>query len=88
MSKETLTLDDFRKSIEEEEEPPANASIALQALWWAGKADWQKAHELAQSDSGSHASWVHAYLHRQEGDEGNAGYWYSRAGKPEGKLPF
>jgi hypothetical protein len=54
----------------------------LAALWWAGKGDWNKAHEIAQDDNGADAAWVHAYLHRVEGDLGNAGYWYRQAGQP------
>ena len=44
--------------------------------------DWTRAHESAQQDEGREGAWVHAYLHRKEGDQGNAAYWYSRAGKP------
>lgn len=61
-------------------EPPRGMSLPLQALWWAAKGDWNKAHEIAQSDDGADAAWVHAYLHRVEGDLANAHYWYSRAG--------
>src|SRR5438270_840426 len=53
----------------------------LAALWWAAKGDWSKAHRIVQDDEGVDAAWVHAYLHRVEGDLGNAGYWYRRAGK-------
>ena len=63
-------------------EPPGSAPLA--ALWWAAKGDWTRAHEAAQSDDGAEAAWVHAYLHRVEGDLPNARYWYRRAGKPEG----
>jgi hypothetical protein len=62
--------------------PPAGLSLALQALWWAEKGDWQKAHECAQAQEDAAGAWVHAHLHRQEGDLANAGYWYRRAGKP------
>jgi hypothetical protein len=62
-------------------EPPASASAALRALWWDAKGDWDKAHDAAQSDNGAQAALVHAYLHRKEGDQGNAGYWYRRAGR-------
>ena len=62
--------------------PPANLSPALTALWQAAKDDWEAAHQIAQSDSTAEGAWVHAYLHRVEGDESNAGYWYRRAGKP------
>jgi len=57
-------------------------SHALRALWWDAKGDWNRAHESAQQDEGPDGSWVHAYLHRKEGDQSNAAYWYSRAGKP------
>ena len=62
-------------------EPPRGISLALAALWWAAKGDWNKAHAIAQSDEGADAAWVHAYLHRVEGDLGNARYWYARAGR-------
>lgn len=62
--------------------PPQDISAPLTALWWAAKGDWGKAHAIAQDDAGAEASWVHAYLHRVEGDLGNASYWYRRAGKP------
>ncbi len=62
--------------------PPAGLSLALQALWWAEKGDWQKAHECAQAQEDAAGAWVHAHLHREEGDLANAGYWYRRAGKP------
>ena len=65
--------------------PPAGVGPALLALWYDARGDWDRAHELAQQDTGRSGSWVHAYLHRKEGDIMNAGYWYSKAGKPEGK---
>ena len=52
---------------------------ALLALWWDAKGEWAKAHEIAQDVAGADGAWVHAYLHRKEGDEGNALYWYRRA---------
>ena len=54
---------------------------ALLALWWDAKGDWERAHEIAQDVSGADGAWVHAYLHRREGDLGNAAYWYRRAGR-------
>jgi hypothetical protein len=54
---------------------------ALLALWWDGKGDWEKAHEIAQDVAGVDGAWVHAYLHRKEGDVGNATYWYRVAGR-------
>lgn len=76
-----MTLDDFRQSLTVSE-PPAGLSHALTGLWWDAKRDWKRAHESAQLDEGMEGSWVHAYLHRKEGDQGNAAYWYHRAGKP------
>jgi len=66
--------------------PPEGLNLALQALWWEAKGDWDKAHELAQADEGGDGDWVHAYLHRKEGDAGNAGYWYRRASKPTSRV--
>ena len=57
----------------------------MQALWRAAKDDWDGAHALVQDETSAEAAWVHAYLHRVEGDLGNAGYWYRRAGKPVAK---
>lgn len=54
----------------------------MAALWWAKRGDWDRAHGIVQDDGSAAAAWVHAYLHRVEGDLGNAGYWYRRAGKP------
>ena len=62
--------------------PPAELSSALQGLWWDAKGDWDKAHECAQAKEDAAGCWVHAYLHRREGDADNAGYWYRRANKP------
>lgn len=62
--------------------PPDGLGLALQALWWEAKGDWDKAHECAQAKEDPAGCWVHAYLHRRGGDFGNAGYWYRRAGKP------
>jgi hypothetical protein len=77
-----MDLTGFKKSLAGIAPPPAVAA-PLQALWWAAKGDWTKAHEVAQSHEGeAPCDWVHAYLHRVEGDLGNAGYWYRRAGKP------
>jgi hypothetical protein len=65
--------------------PPAGLAPAVQALWWAAKGDWEKAHKIVMAEEGAEAAWVHAYLHRVEGDLPNAGYWYRIAGKPVAK---
>ncbi len=80
-----MTLDEFRQSLRNEK-PPANLSLALAGLWWDAKGSWEKAHESAQQDEGPAGSWVHAYLHRKEGDASNAGYWYRRARKPHSQA--
>ncbi len=82
-----MTLDDFLKSLTASQ-PPAEVTLALAGLWWDAKGDWARAHESAQQDEGREGSWVHAYLHRKEGDQGNAAYWYSRAGKPVSREPL
>ncbi|HEU5341657.1 hypothetical protein [Edaphobacter sp.] len=60
-------------------------SGALLALWWDAKGEWAKAHEVAQDVETADGAWVHAYLHRKEGDAGNAAYWYRRAGRAAAK---
>jgi len=65
-----------------------NRTRALAGLWWDAKGDWTRAHESAQQDEGPEGSWVHAYLHRKEGDQGNAAYWYGRAGKSVCREPL
>ena len=76
-----MDLATFRASLASSA-PPAGLTPALRALWLDGKGDWDGAHEAAQEDEGGVADWVHAYLHRKEGDAGNAAYWYRRARKP------
>lgn len=71
----------FKKSLALQE-PPSDLTLAIQALWWDAKGAWDKAHDRAQAEEGTPGAWVHAYLHRKEGDLSNAGYWYRRAGKP------
>ncbi len=68
--------------------PPEGSDRALQALWHEAKGDWAKAHRLAQGQRDDVGAWVHAYLHRVEGDDSNAGYWYRRAGKPQSSAPL
>jgi hypothetical protein len=75
-----VTLTDFRDSLSGAT-PPDGFGAALQALWWAGKDDWERAHKLVMAAPGSDSAWVHAYLHRVEGDLSNASYWYRQAGQ-------
>lgn len=79
-----MSFDELRQSIARDAAPPADLSLSLRALWHDARGDWERAHNCAQEDHGRDGSWVHAYLHRKEGDLGNAGYWYSRAGR---KMP-
>jgi hypothetical protein len=76
-----MNLTEFQSS-QNQSAPPSGLSLALQSLWFDAKGDWNNAHVLAQKDEGSAGDWVHAYLHRKEGDASNARYWYVRAGKP------
>ena len=61
--------------------PPAGLSLAVQALWWDGKGDWDRAHQCAQAQDDTIGAAVHAYLHRKEGDLANARYWYAHAAR-------
>jgi hypothetical protein len=75
-----MSYDEFIKSLAAME-PPSNLSPLLKALWFDGKNDWEGSHNIAQDINDRNGSWIHAYLHRKEGDLSNAGYWYTRAGK-------
>ena len=66
--------------------PPKGLGRPLLALWHAAKGDWDKAHTLAQDEDNETGAWVHAHLHRVEGDEKNAGHWYGRARKSHSKA--
>ena len=72
---------DFKASLSDAA-PAPGLSAPLAALWWAAKGQWDQAHKIVQDEETTEAAWVHAYLHRVEGDLGNAGYWYRRAAKP------
>ena len=76
-----MQFDEFINSTKEDA-PPQSLSEPLQAMWYARKGDWEIAHNIAQSIGTELGSWIHAYLHRVEGDLSNADYWYKRAGKP------
>ena len=79
-----MNLSEFKRSLAKAK-PPLGLAPALAALWWAGKDEWEKAHTIVMDESGKDCAWVHAYLHRVEGDLGNAGYWYRQAGQPIAK---
>jgi hypothetical protein len=80
-----MTLQDFKSSLDQPE-PPTGIGQLLLALWYDGKGDWDASHNVAQEIHTHDGSWIHAYLHRKEGDAGNAAYWYSRASKPVCKV--
>jgi hypothetical protein len=67
--------------------PPPEASPLLRAVWHALRGNWDEAHAIAQDDATDRGAWVHAWLHRIEGDHGNAAYWYRRAGRPVSHAP-
>jgi hypothetical protein len=77
-----MTLDEFRASAHAGS-PPAALPPALEALWHDANGDWARAHGAVMNAAGVDAAWVHAYLHRKEGDLDNARYWYRKAKKPE-----
>ena len=72
---------DFRATLADAA-PAPGLEPPLAALWWAAKGDWDRAHKIVQDEGDVDAAWVHAYLHRVEGDLPNAGYWYRTEGKP------
>jgi hypothetical protein len=85
MSRNPTTLAEFRETLSSAS-PPAQLPATLLALWHDAKGHWDAAHTVAQDIDDEDGSWIHAYLHRKEGDAGNAAYWYRRAGKPVSRL--
>jgi hypothetical protein len=83
----SMTLIEYKASLSAAA-PPEACNDLLKALWYAGKNNWHAAHNIAQEIHTREGSWIHAYLHRVEGDIGNATYWYHKAGRPmpEGAL--
>ena len=75
-----MTLEDFRASLGNPR-PPDGCTAALAALWHDARGDWEEAHRIAQGVDDEDGAWVHAYLHRKEGDSGNARHWYRRAAR-------
>jgi hypothetical protein len=80
-----MTIDQFRASVNEPA-PPGDLAPLLKALWWDAKGNFDRAHEIAQDEPAPHGAWVHAYLHRKEGDAFNAGYWYRQARQPHAQI--
>jgi hypothetical protein len=80
-----MTLPEFRASLNEAA-PAAGLSPLMAALWWDAKGSWEQAHEIAQDVNTPDGAWVHAYLHRKEGDNSNAGYWYRQARRSHSRL--
>jgi hypothetical protein len=74
-----MTIEQFKSSIDEKS-PPVGLDPLLLSLWYDGKGDWKKSHSIIQDIDTKDAALIHAYLHRKEGDEWNAEYWYKRAG--------
>jgi hypothetical protein len=72
------TLTEFKESLYLEQ-PINGLSVQLKSLWYDGKGDWHEAHAQVDHLTDKESSWVHAYLHRKEGDIWNADYWYSKA---------
>jgi hypothetical protein len=78
-----MTLTEFQTSVTENTNPGADVAPLLRALWHDARGEWDRAHQLAQEVETKDGAWVHAYLHRKEGDPDNARYWYRRAGRAE-----
>ena len=76
-----MKLQDYLSSLKDPSEPE-RCSPYLKALWHEKRGDWDAAHKIVQDINDRSAAWVHAYLHRREGDQGNAAYWYERADRP------
>ena len=75
-----MDISEFQQSLQDDS-PPSEVGPELNALWQDAKGNWDVAHKIAQEISNDYGSWVHAYLHRKKGDDANASYWYSRAGR-------
>ncbi|BCP53883.1 hypothetical protein K32_25000 [Kaistia sp. 32K] len=84
VEKSTATAAEFRASLAAPQ-PPEGLSAPLAALWHLEKGNWEAAHALVQEDESRAGAWVHAHIHRVEGDLWNARYWYGRAGQPVGE---
>ncbi|MEP3210405.1 MAG: hypothetical protein ABJN95_14490 [Maribacter sp.] len=75
-----MDYQEFKKSLAEEF-PPEDWSAVLKSLWYDANGKWEASHDIVDGMNNAIAKWVHAYLHRKEGDDWNARYWYRQAGK-------
>ena len=82
-----MTMAEFKASLSGAA-PAPRIDAPLASLWWAAKGAWDEAHKIVQDEETADSAWVHAYLHRFEGDLGNAGYWYRQAHKPVASDPL
>jgi hypothetical protein len=82
-----MNLSEFKRTLAKAN-PPAGLAPALTALWWAGKDEWDTAHKIVMDEADEDSAWVHAYLHRVEGDLPNARYWYRQAQRPVASQPL
>lgn len=82
-----MTLDEFKATLLDAE-PPDRLPPLLLALWHDARGGWETAHGITQDVDDADGAWVHAYLHRKEGDAANAGYWHRRAGRAHGRIPL
>ncbi len=78
-----MNYEDFKSALSASS-PPSEISLYLKAMWYDAKNDWERSHNIVQDSDTKTAAWIHAYLHRKEGDPGNASYWYHKAGR---KMP-
>ena len=76
-----MNYSEFVRSLSDDQ-PPAGLTPLLKALWFDGKGNWDESHNVAEYIHEKNGSWIHAYLHRKEGDISNARYWYSMASQP------
>lgn len=82
-----MQFENFQQSVKDPA-PPEGMTVYLQAMWYDGHGNWDKAHQMVDNLEDATACWVHAYLHRKEGDHWNADYWYRKAGRKRPEVPL
>lgn len=82
-----MNFDEFKSSLHDKS-PPRNLERELEAMWWDARGEWKKAHQTVHLMSNTSAAWVHAYLHRKEGDLTNAAFWYASAARKMPDIPL